>query len=228
MKMRTMLTAAMCALGVSSAAQAAVIDLTTSIHGQIRDLAASGPVDGVPEDIRTDRIGLAHFQDADSGANLFPSRDVRGLIEFDISALAGGVSSAELILTTAPVSSAFIAAHTVNLFGYSGDGSITLSDFSAGSLITDFAYFNEPSVTLDVTAFIENQILLGGSFAGFNLFLLDPTNIGGPAQFASFGRQNVSPFPVLRITEAAAVPTPPALPLLALSLLFLGWVRRRS
>jgi hypothetical protein len=105
-----------------------------------------------------------------------PSFEDRGIIEFNLSGLSQPILNVELVL---PVfSSIGPFPFTIDVFGYAGDGALTLSDWTQGSFLTSFSHSGEQTVTLDVTFFIRSAVAAGDAFTGFNFRFADPPNIG--------------------------------------------------
>ena len=114
---------------------------------------------------------------------------------------------------------------TIDIYGYSGNGSINVSDFSpaGGTLLASVPYNGQTQFDIDVTDFINDQLTITSSFAGFNLLL--PNSTSDTRVFSFDGSDGNNP-PVLMLTT---VPIPPTLWLLGSGLLGLvGIVRRKK
>ena len=142
------LSAVACAaIFASSAVQAGTIDST--VNGFVRAIS------GVPSGSNPD------------GVQILSSGGIEdhGVLEFGMSTITGQVSSATVTLTKFST----FGAIDFSVFAYAGNGTLDLSDFSAGSLvISDVAYHNEATVTFDITPFI-NAIVGVDTFAGLSL-----------------------------------------------------------
>ena len=95
------------------------------------------------------------------------------IFEFDLSRQTIIPLKAEVILVRSDPRFPVLPGHfprTYDFFGYVGDGLLSLSDFDDGILVTsEVTYNNEPSITVDVTNFIQNLIGASTNFAGFNV-----------------------------------------------------------
>ena len=92
---------------------------------------------------------------------------------------------------------------TVDVFGYTGDGVLTLSDWFQGSLLTSFSYSGEQTVTLDVTSFINSRVAAGDAFVGFNFQFAVPSNINLNGPTIAIGSLEFPPAASLRINESS-------------------------
>jgi hypothetical protein len=168
---------------------APVADPVSSSHspgalGTVRDNSPLGSPDSVESYLNATYVNLndAPFED-------------RGIIEYDLSSITGTVESATLNLNVQGVAPGFPQDFDVYL--YSGDGAVTLSDFSAGTLsntatATDFG--NLP-VSLDASAV--NNMLSSGDWLGINL-RVDPVP-PGEAHALVFGPSAGGPPPTLNV-----------------------------
>ena len=114
---------------------------------------------------------------------------------FNLSGLSQPILSVELVL---PVFSSNPFPFTIDVFGYAGDGALTLSDWDQGSLLTSFSYSGEQTVTLDVTSFIHEcsscgRCILPGSTS--DSLYPSPIHLNGP--FVAFTLFRIPPFSVL-------------------------------
>ncbi len=109
----------------------------------------------------------------------------RAVLEFDIAQLTQPVGHADLNLA---ITSGAPTPLTVSVYMYAGDGTVTLSDFAAGSLATSFSYTGQSQVTLDVTTALNSLIASHAAYAGFNFRVPSPTIMGQPQSitFAAF------------------------------------------
>jgi hypothetical protein len=178
--------------------------------------------------------GLAGFEDLFTAA-LVPDAGVedRGVVEFNISSVGSAVGQAVLNITLSRNSG--VAANTYFVYGYAGDGSVSLlsGDFGAGSgnLLGTFVVTNQSAGTVfdvDVTAYLNTLLGQGADYIGFNVRRsAGPNNdefewLGTIGSFAATGFSG--PFPTLALTP---VPLPPAGPLLLVGLAGLGFVAGR-
>jgi len=120
------------------------------------------PFDGVGETVDHDQSIYVSFN---SGISEF-----RGAMEFDLSSISPSstIVSAYLNLRltgkTYPTGTSSIP---IDLFGYSGNGTVGIDDFNAGSDIATFDGWPVWSVTLDVTEFLKSQ--MPTDYIGFTL-----------------------------------------------------------
>ena len=85
---------------------------------------------------------------------------------------------------------------TYDVYGYVGDGVLSNSDFGLGSnVLPNVIYNNEPTLTLNVTAFINSLIANGDNFAGFSIRQQEAI---APPSDAEFGTGSGA-YPVLQI-----------------------------
>jgi hypothetical protein len=95
----------------------------------------------------------------------------RGVLEFALSSFAGG-TSAVAALELVQVSFGSASTQGAIVYGYSGDGIVTLEDATAGTILLGQL---PPSNTgngprsLDVSSFVSSLLASGASFAGFVL-----------------------------------------------------------
>jgi len=124
----------------------------------------------------------------------------RGLIEFDLAGVSGTVTSATLVLRN---NSGTNPPNDVQFHGYSGDGTISLSDALVSNLITTVnipVYPSAPTdenlrIDVDVTSFVQTL----PSYAGFMLRMPDETLDHGQRFNPTFG-------PSLEVQFTAPVP----------------------
>ena len=172
----------------SSAPDATASTRDPVVDAIIRDGGPFGPKDGIGDVVLDGSVvQTLHV----------PAFEDRGIIEFDLSGLSQPILSVELVL---PVFSSNPFPFTIDVFGYAGDGVVTLSDWDQGSLLTSFLYSGEQTVTLDVTSFIQSAVAAGDAFAGFNLRFADPPVIG---PFVAFRSLEFPPSAFLRINESS-------------------------
>lgn len=180
---------------------AAPILLTPTTFGTVNDRAPTvlgdttktGPR-GLVDDI------TPNLQAASTGTSTH-----RGIVEFDLSPVAGDILAATLIVEPR---SRVNPPNLVEFHAFDGDGLVTFDDALADNLVTSvtFRSFSAGELfPIDVTS----ALLARPTFAGFMVRLADET--GDNAQF--FETNNA---PTLRIESASvAVPAPTTLGLLA-------------
>lgn len=195
---------------------AVAITITPTVDGTVRD-GLTSPKDGIPDAA----IESSVVQALDVSRPTSPFED-RGIIEFDVSGVAN--QPVNLILPVFGSMGPF--PFTVDVFSYTGDGLLTLSDFNQGTLFTSFSFSGESNVVVDVTSAIADVLLAGGTFAGFNLQFAVPTNIELNGPFVAFNSLEIGDRPA----QLDVVPLPAAIWLFLTALSgmgFLGWHRKR-
>ena len=150
------------------------VQLLPTADGFILD---QSPFDGVGDAVED---GSSTFTYLNSGIAEF-----HGAMEFDLSTIPPNNTIESAILYVTPIGRSY-PSHTstlpVQLFGYSGNGTIDTGDFNIGSAITVFDGLAAPlgvPVTLDVTEFLQNQ--MPGKYVGFTLRL----DVNGSVNFTS-------------------------------------------
>jgi hypothetical protein len=204
-----------------SSIEARALTLPSTVHGFVQDSSFGGPLDGVGDAGADWPVAVTNRSTA-----AFPFEN-RGIIEFDISSLTSPVASAELSLTRVFEPNPFLAPHQIGVFGFTGDGIFSFSDYGLGVEFTNFTYFNEDQITVDITSFINQQIAQNDPlhFAGMVLRISDPTPFDETALFGV----SAATWPTLEVAEVTQVPLPGALLLFLSSLgAFLTVLRRRK
>ena len=185
--LRSMAFVAVALLLCITAPQATASTKQPVVDGIIRDGGPFGAKDGNPDAVLDGSVvQTLHV----------PSFEDRGVIEFDLSGLSQQIN-VELVLPVFSSNGPF--PFTIDVFGYAGDGALTVSDWGQGTLLTSFSYSGEQTVSLDVTSFIRNAVAAGDEFAGFNFRFAGPPVIG---PFVAFRSLEFPPTAFLNITEA--------------------------
>lgn len=184
------------------------------------DLITSIDANGIYNDNGTFRLqGELIVAGADHWAGNVRHNEATAALEFDLSSVSSGSHVLELFDTG---STSFPAAEQhFEVFGYVGDGSISVSDrFNVTNSVAIFTSsttnfpFQPPQYFLDVSAFINQRKSAGDQFAGFHITPVDDGAFDG---FGGSGRLN----------STASVPEPSAVALLLLGLGFAPTIRRR-
>ncbi len=81
---------------------------------------------------------------------------LRGILEFDISALTDPVNSVSLFLEK--FDAQFGTRRLLSVYGRIGDGILSTSDYTLGSLLGSFFYDGEPFASFDATTFVNSLI----------------------------------------------------------------------
>lgn len=174
-----------------SASTASAVTLAPIVDGSVRDVDVYGAKNGVADSVLDG--GLVQVLNV-------PSMEDRGLVEFRMSELAGTtVSSAELVLPVFDSNGPF--PYAIDVFGYAGDGNLTLSDWSAGSLLASFTFSGEAAVTVDATSFLGDALAHGWAYAGFNLRFASPSALDDNGPYIAFGAHDCPPTVILRVNE---------------------------
>ena len=201
--MKSLLLGAVCALFLSTA-QAASVTLSPVSLGTAEDQNKDGTFDTMSGGLEA----------SSTGAN----ETYRGLLEFDLSAVSGNVTSATLSLWTTFVGGVY-GAPAVEVHGYAGNGVVELSDAVVDNLITTVTVpGSSVLLNVNVTPFVQTL----PTYAGFMLRQVDET-IDIHAGFGFIDPQ----IPTLTINYSP-VPIPPALYLFGSGLLGLAGMARRK
>lgn len=98
------------------------------------------------------------------------------------------IFSASVTLPTSDASGPYPLG--IDVFAYSGDGSLTLSDWDSGTLLTSFEYSGEETIILDVTQATTDAICAENSYVGLNFRCAAPSNVDhfrGTTSYLNFG-----------------------------------------
>ena len=166
----------------------AVVALQPVADASLRDGDAK---DGVPDLV----ISGSVIQALDG-----PGMEDRAVIEFDISSLAGPVSSAALTSKVFNALGPF--PFTLDLYGYttSANGLVELNDWSTGSLIASINYAGENEVDIDVTAFVNSAIGAGEGNVGFRFEFAVPSAIELNGPYVAFNSLEIGPAASLELS----------------------------
>jgi hypothetical protein len=137
----------------------AITIIPSTVHGFVRDNA---PQSGAGNTLSPTTVEILNFPG---------SFQDRGVIEFSIATLTSPVGSATLNLTRS-ITSGLPAPITFDVFGFTGDGVLTLGDYALTTFnLGSVNYFDELTVDFDVTSFINSQIALSDAlqFSGILL-----------------------------------------------------------
>ena len=130
-----------------------------------------------------------------------------------MSAVSLTVGSASLLFTAFGSN---LTPFDIDVFVYSGDGLLSLSDFDQGSLATSFTYSGEASVAIDLTTPVNDFVLAGTNFLGVNLRMVGIGTFEDRSRSVAFHTGNTpvpdSFQPTLFLDESAVVPEPPETP----------------
>lgn len=216
------LVAAMAAVPafVTSPAEAGVITISAQLgaRGTVQDGNGDGVVD----------LSISPIDQLFQSSILvrtFPTADIdqRGIAEFNINAARAAigdpsrVTSARLVLTAftgqtvgplAPNGISITPGFELDLYGYVGNGAISVGDFGLGTFLASQTLDGvNPVVTFDATGFVVPQILGSASFVGVNLRTPFDQLIGA-TPFAQF-RTGPNPLQPRLIIEFDDAPPPP-------------------
>ena len=219
---KTLILSAVCACILSfvtlPTVNAATISVTSEAAGTVRNSLSSGlsVISTATLQMINDGVGpsISNYQFED-----------RGVAEFGVSGLGvNSVNSAVLTLFDGSTNATSELPVTIDIYGYSGNGSINVSDFSpaGGTLLASVPYNGQTQFDIDVTDFINDQLTITSSFAGFNLLL--PNSTSDTRVFSFDGSDGNNP-PVLMLTT---VPIPAAAWLFGSGLIGLIGIARRK
>lgn len=205
-------------------------------HGAIIPTSTFGTVedtnrDGIPDATRFDgNIARAINSTA---SNFF--QEYRAILEFELTGISAPVSTATLELnpirtTNTPVST------TLQLFGFSGNGVVDVSDFSAGILVASLPFFNETFKNVDITAFFNSLISSNASHAGFAIRVATPNSSNlTHYDFAArcdpngtcYGNEMAQIVTTVPPPPPTGIPEPNILIVISIGLLGLGLIRKK-
>ena len=203
--MKSRLLGVLLALSVGPASAVQVI-LNPVAFGTAVDLNKDGVFDNINQTLEA----------ASTGNN----ETFRGLLEFDLSAVSGTVTSAALHLRTGSIQYEGGALVEVDFHGYSGDGVIETSDALVDNLVAA-VQTESPGVDLSigVTSFLQTL----PAYAGFMLRLTDETVDEAQAFVID------PPYIPSLVVNYSPVPIPPALYLFGSGLLgMIGTARKKQ
>lgn len=176
---------------VSTSSAAATLIFAVA-DGSVRDgLAASK--DDAPDDVIENSV--AQILDV-------PTFEDRGIIEFSLAGLALPISRAKLSLPVFASMGPF--PFDIDVFAYSADGQLTLSDWAGGTFLRSFRYRNKRVVKLDVTSAVEAALAAGQQFIGFRFEFAEPSPIAQNGPFLAFHTVELPPPATLRINARSA------------------------
>ena len=161
-----------------------------TVDGIVRDFPADGTPDVTIGDVTVEVLASVGGQGA-------PPMAERGILEFGLAGVTQPVVGASLVLPVWASLGPF--PFQVDVYGYAGDGLLTLTDWSRGTLITSFQYSGEQTVTIDVTQFLSTAIANGYAFAGFNLRFSVPSPIPVNGPFIALRSLELPPSATLRV-----------------------------
>jgi hypothetical protein len=184
---------AVCFAGMS--AQGAI--LVPAVDASIFD-GFEAPKEGLPDFVVDGGVGVLQV------FNL-TNIEERCLVEFRLGNLSEPVTSARLVLPVFTANGPFPIP--LDLFAYIGDGSATLADFDAGTLVASLNYSNQVFVVFDVTGVVSNLAAAGAFYAGFILRVPVPVPVPGNGPFVAFYStdwvmQYGGPLPTLLLNDA--------------------------
>ena len=160
--------------------------------GSVRDGLAAAK-DDAPDDVIEN--SAAQMVDV-------PPFEDRGIIEFNLAGLALPIARAKLSLPVFASMGPF--PFDIDVFAYSADGQLTLSDWAGGTFLRSFRYRGKQVVKLDVTSAVEAALAAGQQFIGFRFEFAEPSSIALNGPFLAFHTVELPPAATLRINERSA------------------------
>jgi hypothetical protein len=222
-------TALAFAIGASKEAKAATFSLPSTITAEVLDHERPPffNYDGLADDIYYEISGIT--------VGRGPFGEGAQLTEFNISSLFFApnttISSAILQVEIESLSmTAFglrgVSPHTLDIFGYVGNGTIEASDFKAGVLLTSIDVSSSSIgdiLNLNVTPFVNQQVRNGNAFAGFGIRALD----FGALLLNNDNIRGIKPTLIVE-TADVAVPEPTTIFGSTIALSVGGWLKRKK
>jgi hypothetical protein len=93
----------------------------------------------------------------------------RGIYEFNLGSY--GFTTVDANLRLRVVELGYDAANPISflLYGYTGDGQITVADYAGGTFLSAFTVSSLGTIDVDVSAFMSSAFLRGDQYVGFNI-----------------------------------------------------------
>nr|WP_298720896.1 hypothetical protein [uncultured Steroidobacter sp.] len=176
---------------ISTSSAAATLTFAVA-DGGVRD-GLTAPKDGTPDDIVENSVAQALD---------VPTFEERGIVEFSLAGLELPIARARLSLPVFASMGPF--PFDIDVFAYSADGQLTLSDWTGGTFVRSFRYRGRQVVRLDVTSAVEAALEAGQQFIGFRFEFAEPSPIAMNGPFVAFHTVEVPPAATLRITGRGA------------------------
>lgn len=214
--MKHLLNAVCATLLLAGSANAATFTLTPTADGDARVFG------GDTVDTTDTRISVAQ-----SGSNI-----TNGVLEFDLTSIpdAAVITAArldvELVSFTSNTGSNPAPIH---IFGYNGDGSVTIGDYDAAATTMLSTTTPLGGSAGDVISFSLTTLTpLTAALSGNALTVRVETDSFATFRFASLENTVLNPAKLVVTTQATVVPLPAGVPLLLSGLAALGWAARRK
>jgi hypothetical protein len=182
--------------------------------------------------LRHDSFGYSYtnlYGTADLYANLNSINDDRAVLEFSISTIptSSTINSATLTIYVWAGGGTMGTFGTFRLFGYTGDGAVSMDDYYAQQVLLNTFIEGVPPTCgftgFNVTSFIQNQSNGGSPYSGFLFQALSQDVLLG---FGSPG-PNSFPLPTLDV-KYTVVPEPDVPLLFLLAVVIACWPRRSA
>ena len=176
----------------------------------------SQPIDGVPEFIMVNTMVVAGY--SSTSPEVF-----RGIYEFSLSgySLTKVDATLRLQVYSANHGGGPVQVLPLQLFGYTGNGQVTLADYSSGSLLSSFTLSSVGQFDIDVSSFVTSAFINGNPFVGFNIRPNGDPNI----DISSFYFGSPYEGPVSQLIMSPVVPEPHAGSIAFLGFAFLTFAR---
>lgn len=208
------MAAAWLACFLTGAAHAATFTLAPTDDGYVRTFG------GDTVDTTDTRVSVSQ-----SGSNI-----TNGILEFDLTSVpdAATIVAARLDVTlVAFTSNTSTNPANIHIFGYNGDGSVTIGDYgaAAGPAVVSTTTPQGGSAGTELSFSFATLSPVTAALPGNALTLRVETDSFATFRFASL--ENASLDAARLVITTAAVPVPAGLPFMVAGLAALGWVARR-
>lgn len=177
------------------AAPVMALTISPSVDATIFD-GAQGILDGIGDYINAG---------GNPQAVKMSTMESRAILEYDLSPITQPITSAFLTLPVQFTLGPY--PFTLQLYSYDANGTLTFSDYGAGSPYASKKYSGDSFVTFDVTPLLKAT---SSEFLGFNVRKQEQSPADSIPAYAAFGSLEHSPATFLSINETPVVTPEPA------------------